>query len=188
MNAFNGVPSIPGRASQTFGLLIQGKDIINPYKPQFWTLFYRNFIVTFVWLKAFVSQNATVSELWLGSFELQTLQLPWQASRIPCRRGQTIVTIVIIISTVSLLWRLSEEKLLLLSKKKKKKKEKKNQQPKTLMVSSWPPLRLNLSETFKLDQVSKTIETTWKPPFRTLVGLFHIKGDKCLECFTRMVW
>ena len=124
MNAFNGVPSIPGRASQTFGLLIQGKDIINPYKPQFWTLFYRNFIVTFVWLKAFVSKNATVSELWLGSFELQTLQLPWQASRIPCR-GQTIVTIVIIISTVSLLWRLSEEKLLLLSKKKKKKEKKK---------------------------------------------------------------
>ena len=124
MNAFNGVPSIPGRASQTFGLLIQGKDIINPYKPQFWTLFYRNFIVTFVWLKAFVSKNATVSELWLGSFELQTLQLPWQASRIPCR-GQTIVTIVIIISTVSLLWRLSEEKLLLLSKKKKEKRKKK---------------------------------------------------------------
>lgn len=179
MNAFNGVPSIPGRASQTFGLLIQGKDIINPYKPQFWTLFYRNFIVTFVWLKAFVSKNATVSELWLGSFELQTLQLPRQASRIPCRRGQTIVTIVIIISTVSLLWRLSEEN---------KGQRKKNQQPKTLMVSSWPPLRLNLSETFKLDQVSKTIETTWKPPFRTLVGLFHIKGDKCLECFTRMVW
>ena len=124
MNAFNGVPSIPGRASQTFGLLIQGKDIINPYKPQFWTLFYRNFIVTFVWLKAFVSKNATVSELWLGSFELQTLQLPWQESRIPCR-GQTIVTIVIIISTVSLLWRLSEEKLLLLSKKKKEKRKKK---------------------------------------------------------------
>ena len=124
MNAFNGVPSIPGRASQTFGLLIQGKDIINPYKPQFWTLFYRNFIVTFVWLKAFVSKNATVSDLWLGSFELQTLQLPWQASRIPCR-GQTIVTIVIIISTVSLLWRLSEEKLLLLSKKKKEKRKKK---------------------------------------------------------------